>query len=557
MSEQSSGQDRKILIFVPGLVTGRDSTPAMLDLLREHYEPEWEIHVVKHGIRPWSLSGRLLQAVERLEIAVASHAGDLTGEGHTVSEVRLVGHSLGGLLVRAAYLRGQGIDGPPAAQVNNGWAGKVERIVLIGSPNQGFDPARMPLQARLAYAFASPFWDFAAESIQVGGYWLTNLRLRWMETVRSMDRPPLVIQLLGNDDRYVGGADSLDNEYMPNTGWTHMEGANHTGLVDLRDPATSGYRWKVLQEAIFGASIQPSAERPVSDAAVYFLVHGIRASSYENWVQALGRELSADAGATVPHVVAMNYDFLSAYEFALPFSRHRKTHAFLAAYGNACRDFSPDNFRFAGHSNGTYMMGRSMLAVPALRFRYIFLAGSVLPTSFTWSTLFARKQVGWRTPNGRWHPGKVHNDRAAIDVPVGILATFLHGLRPFNQDIGPGGYRGFSEVNLPAEVSDHAQAFPPGHGSALMDHEGYPPRMAQIATFLATGNVEDDPQYTRPVGFSRWSRAIQRLAWFLVLLVIAVLVVVFFLLSGIIGLTLASVIYAVVLATVYVLLRVL
>lgn len=78
------------------------------------------------------------------------------------------------------------------------------------------------------------------------------------------------------------------------------------------------------------------------------------------WVQPLMTEIEKDPDGVKPQVVPMD-------------------NGFLIAYANACRDFYPDNFNSAGHGNGTFMMGRAMKLVPAVRFCHIFLAGSALP----------------------------------------------------------------------------------------------------------------------------------------------------------------------------------
>lgn len=54
-----------------------------------------------------------------------------------------------------------------------------------------------------------------------------------METLRGMASPPLVVQVLGTGDDFILQEDIQDSASMPNTGWTHMDGANHPGLVDL------------------------------------------------------------------------------------------------------------------------------------------------------------------------------------------------------------------------------------------------------------------------------------------------------------------------------------
>ena len=106
---------------------------------------------------------------------------------------------------------------------------------------------------------------------------------------------------------------------------------------------------------------------------------------------------------------------------------------------------------------------------------------------------------------------------AGARYSVGILAN---GLRLLGyRDIGAGGYRGFEGVTA-SGVTYHRAAFPKGHGAALVDHDGYPERMPEIARFLVDGEVCTEPQEPASRGFSYLSR----IAWFVVLVGLIVIV---------------------------------
>ena len=107
-----------------------------------------------------------------------------------------------------------------------------------------------------------------------------------------------------------------------------------------------------------------------------------------------------------------------------------------------------------GHSNGTYLFGRSLLAVPAMRFERVLLVGSVLPRGYDWRGRFATGQVG-----------ELRNDRGSTDVPVGVLCGMLRGLGM--TDVGTGGVDGFdweADALTKLEVRYH----PGGHSRALL-----------------------------------------------------------------------------------------
>ena len=468
------------------------------------------------------------------------------------------------------------------------WPAKVRRIVLLGSPNSGYQSKNLPKSWGWLYPFASGLGKFTIESVQEGAYWLANLRLRWLSTMRRMWAthtaeieewekakqggkdtpeplpPPLVVQVYGTRDDVVTTEDIDDSLYMPGTVRREMMDANHGQLIDLSDLSTADARWKVLDQAIHGELDGTDDYKPASPDPVYFILHGIRASAYDAWVGELTETLQPDQQSVDPvdrrpKVLSLNYRFFSSIEFALRGTRQRNIHQFLDLYLQAALTNDADGFRFIGHSNGTYMMASVMQKVPAVRFRHIMLAGSVLPSDFNWKALFDNGQIGYYD-GGQWQPGRVHNDQARVDVPVGILAN---GLRVLGyRDIGAGGFRGFEGVNSTGVSYHPLHTFPKGHGAALMNHVGrkhnlpdYPARMPQIAAFLTDGTPCPEPKDTRSKGFAFLSRIAGLIIVVALLLILGLLALGFWGLLGWLGLIPAIAIYAIALILIYIGLR--
>jgi len=82
--------------------------------------------------------------------------------------------------------------------------------------------------------------------------------------------------------------------------------------------------------------------------------------------------------------------------------------------------------------------------IPGMRFRNIYMAGSVLPTGYEWGDRVAHGQVQ-----------RIRNDRAARDWPVGVLCAGLAGLsiRRSKRDIGTAGVDGPRRTDAVAQAS--------------------------------------------------------------------------------------------------------
>jgi len=534
----------RLLVYVTGLRPPK--TTALLNELVSAEPNVWWVYQHDHRLKPWGFARNLERAVRKLDVAIGSRVR----EGQ-VKEVRLIGHSVGGLLVRAAYLRSAGSYSNETAD-SNPWAPKVTRLVLLGSPNSGYQPMKMNPVLWLLYVIITPFFRYTAEEVKRGGYWITNLRLRWLEhTIALGAMSPIIYNVLGDADDIVKLKDIEDQAFMPNSRKLELRGADHAGLVELDNSADSQSRWRDLKKVIFDPLGKQAAANQRSKAPVYFIEHGIRTDSMDDWISNISDAVMKLPGK--PSIVnAHNYGFFSAWQFALPFNRRTNVHSFLVAYGEAAQTHDPNGFQFFGHSNGTFMMGRSMKMVSAVRFRRIMLAGSVLPTDFPWTEYDERRQIGCFDENGQWQQGDVHNDRAAKDGPVGILAAILHGMWPFNQDIGSAGSRGFTNAPI---VTDHPLTWKGGHAGALGEHEGYGTRMDQIANFLSGEDPSCEPQKKRPFWFRFVSMFLQAIAWGIVAVMVWGLYSLFGVAAAGWGVEIATVVYVGVAVLLYILFR--
>ncbi len=459
-----------LLVYVPSLKGKGPESATLLKRLAADLGPSWRIERWEHGLNPLSRVS-LEDVAHRLAVQVRDWAGD-NGTRAPVDEVILVGHSIGGLLVRYAYL----LDAQGSREQQRGpypWTRKVRRLALMAAPNAGFDAARLPLAARLAYSLAAPVLPLTAEQVQQGSAFITELRLRWVDAFgEKATWQPEVVQVLGDQDALVTRADSMDVEYMKNATHLDVPEATHGNVVDVEAATEPESRYALLRKAVLEPlDRNEAAARAPSEHPVVFVLHGIRTSAYASWVEQLTTEVRARRQDAL--IYAPSYGYFSAAQFALPVTRSRNTRTFLAWYSRAYVAHQGAELLFAGHSNGTYMLGQSLLAVPALRFKRIYLAGSVLPRSFPWSSL-GEEQVG------DW----MRSDRATNDRPVGWVCAVLRGLGM--RDVGTAGVNGFDDPGPKAVLAKGS--YLGGHGRALE-----PCQIPGVATFLLTGASVDLP----------------------------------------------------------------
>ncbi|QLE59889.1 alpha/beta fold hydrolase [Nostoc sp. TCL26-01] len=506
-------KQKRLVVLVPGFM-GRCS---LWGLLRERLEQEIKFRpheaqwlLFDHKIKWWSIG-----SIDDLAIQLHSQIVAEWIRSGGFNDVVLVGHSMGGLIVRQAYLLAAGaVAGENASE----WGQYVSRIVLLASLNRGVELRRVPWIWPLAWINRIfPFLPhLLLEDTQRGSNFLTNLRINWIRhfgalteahrrgelwTDNCPKRPPLVVQILGSRDGIVRREDSKDVLAFPRSHYLQVPDADHRRLYRLEFAADPELRYAVLRQGFIGEfPDEPvgALETEHNDASikrVVFLLHGIRASNVDDWIKGIERRISTRDLYTI--VKQPTYGYFSAARFVLPSVRRKNIVVFQDWYTEALAEYPTAEFDIMAHSNGTYILGQSLLTTPGMRFNNVALVGSVLPTSFPWKELMERGQVN-----------QVRNDRANRDWPVALLCNALRGLRM--EDVGTGGFAGF-EGNATHEVAYYFG----GHGEALK-----PDYQDILVDFVFNGTVQEPATLSSSPGYFRqFSNAMPYVARLVVLTV--------------------------------------
>lgn len=413
----------------------------------------------------WYSGGRVNNLASRLEARINEY---YLAHG-PFQHVTLIGHSLGGILVRKAYMIGSGCDAwVPHSPTE--WAANVDRIILMAAINRGFDPDYMWYGRLLKGLLLFPGFRLARDYM-VGSDVITDLRISWIRRFRALgDSQPTVIQIQGQADRLLRYDDSIDVEQFQRARVERIDATHHN--LPLLPPDVADDRYAVLKRHILstqGTADSPNTEEEIRD--VVFLVHGIRAST-SDWPHRAKTLIEKEYPKVLP--VPAGYSYFSALQFAIPFLRRKQIRWMQNAYSYHFAKHRSARFHFIGHSFGTYLLGRSLEKIPSVQFHRVSLAGSVLPQQFNW-----QEHLGRRVTGG------LRNHRADRDIPVALLCSLLRGLGM--GDVGTAGSDGFLAVD--PTCAREVFYYPGGHSAALSDdtalralvdfaakgEDGYPP----------------------------------------------------------------------------------
>jgi pimeloyl-ACP methyl ester carboxylesterase len=267
----------RLLVVVPGIGGHTSQFSALLDLLKT--SPGW---VTETQILPYDhnrgLFSRKLAAQIANDLAILIEGAWL--ENGSFDDIVLIGHSMGALLVRQAYLIALG------SSSNNmqakPWANQVSRMVLLAGINRGL---KLSIGQKLTAAILLP-GPCLLRDLLIGSDFVTNLRLWWIKKLSAQPRRPLVVQVLGDHDNEVGEQDSLDIEGFLEGHQLMVAGVNHDTILDPgKSRAFSAQQAGILQLAVLGSIPNSLGNNVVLDASskVYFVAHGIRDTN-NDWV---------------------------------------------------------------------------------------------------------------------------------------------------------------------------------------------------------------------------------------------------------------------------------
>jgi pimeloyl-ACP methyl ester carboxylesterase len=471
----------RLMVFVPGIRLKASAWQPLIQQLEE--DPAW---VADSQVLAWDHRTGILGRKPLLEIA--AHLASEIGTRYALraasgkppfDDIVLVGHSMGALLVRQAYLiaLGSTLNNMPPQP----WAPLVSRIVLLAGVNSGVSLSRwQKLLAALVLSRKGTVHD-----ILRGSDFITNLRLWWIRKLTTIERRPILVQLLGSRDNLVDREDSLDIEGFLEGHQFMVDGFDHLSLlIPGRGMRFDDTQYDILSLAIL-RNIPDDLTPPATynpRQKVFFVVHGIRDCN-NDWVEDVAKRISA----TFPgaRVIAPDIGRFSALQFLTPSERNRYVRWFQGVYSQEFAKNPFASFNFVGHSYGTYLLGHGLRKLSGMKFDRVYLGGSVLPAEWPWDQ--HRTQIT-----------ELRNSRASHDVPVGILCSALRGIGM--KDIGTAGYTGF---RLAFAEQSEWHFYQGGHDATIAEQT-----RPHIIGFLSEGFDFPQPTLEREnPGFTRASAA--------------------------------------------------
>jgi len=504
----------------------------------DHFIPHLPITRVFSRVRAENLADSL---VDRITSLVARRERE--GHGGYLA-ITLVGHSCGAVLARAVWALAAGgqQDGTTNPSKAKPWARLVERLVLLAAVARGWtsDAPVSPSVRLLAWVgnVLEPIIGhrFLVFDLRRGSPFLTTTRLQTIDALNRVGaEAPITVQLLGDKDDLVAPADNVDLASGYDFFYLRVPDSGHMDVVDLIDASFGNGRREAFRvafseassvlgqhpytytahevadlvaegrdnhdqhelwppsigekaEEATGSSVSPPppALRVLRDVKnVTFLVHGIR--DYGFWTKKLAVRIKRHARehGLLCRTVTSSYGFFPMGPFLLKSQRRKHVGWLMDQYVTAKALYpEADDFCFVGHSNGTYLLARSLLDCPAVRFRRVVFAGSVVRATYEWEALIERGSVA-----------EVVNYVATNDW---VVASVPRALQQFRfPDLGDAGHGGFGDVPGLTQIR-----FVPGEHSAALDERHWD----EIATFVLDG-VKPPQQFPDHVHGTRERRA--------------------------------------------------
>jgi len=474
--------------------------------------------------------------------------------GRPYESIVLVGHSIGALLARKAYVIACGEDPRApfeeaiATRDERPWAGRVQRIVLLAGMNRGWR-----ITHHLGILNAALWWlgtttgsilqlllrhRFLIFDIRRGAEFITQLRIQWLrmrqraansDAHTTSPGQALTVQLLGSVDDMVSPEDNIDLVSGGDFFYLDVPYSGHADVINMAeqrkalpddsqtigDIRASNYRLALTgDEAILkAAAVLPQDHAPFIKASaidnVIFVIHGIRDAGY--WTHKIARAVQKHArrqGQTFATETS-SYGYFPMAPFLFAWKRREKVEWLMDQYAEAVAQYPNATFHFVGHSNGTYCLARALELYPCCQFGRIVFAGSVVRTGYDWDRFLPRVdncihpakpaaakscQESARGRHGQ--VGAVLNFVASSDWVVAWFPKLFQTALPI-QDLGSAGHDGFLQ-GVPAA----GQTGPPfgrvaqlsyirgSHSAAIAEAN-----WNAIAAFIVNGSIiEEAPQ---------------------------------------------------------------
>ena len=498
----------KLIVIIPATTQGKKDWKSFKEKMVSESEGEqfaWMVY--EHGIEFTSTGD-----AKNIALDIASCIGEKV-DVNNYQEILLVGHSVGGMLARYAYLHDAGAflsDAPVADR----WSSRVNKILLFASVNRGIRPDAKWWSSPVNWLLrALPHPKLILEDLAVGSDFIADIRIAWIRYFGELNNEgstkvaPRVVQYWGRGDSIITEDDNADIQAFSGPVVVRVSGADHGDLQRLEPEYVDDIRarWEIYRKEIFDTRTQQVIST-YSPRRVLMIVRGIRDSSNADWVQNLSEKAEDFYGKD--NVIEIEYGYFSAAHFSIKPIRGKNIPVFRDIYAQELAKNPLTKFDFIGHSNGTYILGHSLLTTQSMKFNNVVLAAPVLSTSFDWESLFKFKQVK-----------SVRYDTSRWDWPVGILCQALRAIG--FDDVGPSGLVSFGEGRMNDGRVKQVGLYDGSHGAALQfDPDNGVDNLQHLLQFAITGNhFLSDIETSPDIGLMQQvSRATIYVVWILVFL---------------------------------------
>ena len=460
--------------------------------------------------------------------------------GQPYKRIVLIGHSMGGLFARKLYVAacGETKDAPfepdlhrrlrelgaaPLSSIRP-WAHDVERIVLLAGMNRGWSidhhmsiPRAIMMQAGVALGHVltplsqHPPLIFA---IRRGSPFLTQLRLQWLAMRQKSEErgigAALTVQLLGTVDDLVSPEDNVDSIVGDDFYYMEVPFSGHGNVIEMDDTPEGQARRHVLVKALAldlsaDDSIRavPPLQRDMRVTDVLFVIHGIRDEGF--WTRKIAQRTQSIAEKDgYPRVFATetsSYGYFPMLSFLRPGAREAKVAWLMERYAEAkARYPNARNFHYVGHSHGTYLLAKALRDYPAVHFKQVVFAGSVVEKAFEWQDLV---------------PERVESVVNFVATADWVVAFFPNAIQMLGlQDLGSAGHDGF-DYEKPPEVANFDYVVG-GHGAALNER-----MWDTVARYIVEGKLSNPPNELVHKKQALWVTLPAKIAWAIPLLILA------------------------------------
>lgn len=455
----------KLIVLVPDYRGNPETLKPLRNLLLKSKDLEGS-HCLEFSYQESPFSNR---DPESIADKLSAEIDDYIQQHPEITEIILAGHSMGSTIVRRSFLDAAGYGS--RIDESGAWPDRVKRIVLLGALGRGFAPDKhVDWRMRIWLIPLIGISSFLGigkmlRSMLRGADYISRLRIDWIKYSTVASNKPLVVHVLGGNDEIVKKDDVIDLEEFPNSFAVPVPGASHFSVV----VPTAKSSFAITRAFTDNFKSEELAQSRHSEPAknIVILMHGIRDS--RKCFRRVAERIKNEDPSTM--VIVPSYGYLSARRFLSTTARNQLVPWLVDEISDKLARHPRATISYAGHSNGTYVLGETLKRLPRLQLNNVYLGASVLPTDYPWKEVIDDLQ----------QVKHLRCDMGTEDWPVGVICKGLNELGV--QSLGAGGADEFEYGNLDYVAYNR---FRGGHGAMLTNSN-----IDSIARFLLTSQPMD------------------------------------------------------------------